>query len=155
GIAQAEPGAAKKTYDAGDQDLAKAPQGKNRGLLSDSLKFRNDLVNNRASARRLVSPAQDLAFSGRVVDINNRPLAGASVFMNNAPNITTTTDGYGNFNFRFRLPDTTQQLTVALVGYKQTQVPLNVNTLTTNHIIQLEQSKASLNEVVVTGFGAK
>jgi outer membrane biosynthesis protein TonB len=95
-----------------------------------------------------------LLLSGKVVDVNNRPLAGASVFLNNAPRTATTTDAYGNFNFRIRPRDTTQQMTVALTGYKQTLVPLNSNALT-NNIIQLEEAKARLNEVVVIGYGAK
>ena len=97
---------------------------------------------------------QTLVFSGRVLDNNNRPLAGASVFLKNVPKTGTTTDAYGNFDFRFRPRDTTQQMTVALIGYKQTLVSLNTNALT-NNVIHLEETKASLNEVVVTGFGAK
>jgi hypothetical protein len=66
----------------------------------------------------------------------------------------TTTDATGYFNFRIRPRDTTQQMAVALVGYKQTLVSLNNNALT-NNVIQLEQAKTSLNEVVVSGFGAR
>ncbi len=95
-----------------------------------------------------------LLFSGRVVDANNRPLAGASLFLNNAPRIGTTTDASGYFNFKIKPLDTAQQMTVALVGYKQTLISLNSNALT-NNVIQLQEAKPSLNEVVITGFGAK
>jgi len=95
-----------------------------------------------------------LSFSGRVLDLNNQPLAGASVFLNNMPKIGATTDADGYFKFRLQPRDTSQQMTVSLVGYKQTLVALNSNALTDN-IIHLEQAKPSLNEVVITGFGAK
>lgn len=95
-----------------------------------------------------------LSFSGRVLDINNQPLAGATVFLNNMPKIGATTDADGYFKFRLQPRDTSQQMTVSLVGYKQTLVALNSNALT-NNIIHLEQAKPSLNEVVITGFGAK
>jgi hypothetical protein len=97
---------------------------------------------------------QSLVVSGRVVDNNNRPLAGASLFLNNTPKTATTTDALGNFNISIHPRDTSQQMTVALIGYQQTMVSLNSNALT-NNIIQLEQAKTGLNEVVVTGFGAK
>jgi|GEM_PF-336342 len=95
-----------------------------------------------------------LVLSGHVIDNNHRPLAGASVFLNNAPKTMTTTDASGYFNFRIRPRDTIQQMAVALVGYKQTLVPLNTNALI-NNVIQLDEAKASLNEVVVTGYGAQ
>jgi hypothetical protein len=112
-----------------------------------------DITSNIALPKAELAP-NPLLLSGKVVDVNNRPLAGASVFLNNISKTATTTDSYGNFKFRIRPRDTTQQMTVAMVGYKQTLVPLNSNALT-NNIIQLEEAKARLNEVVVIGYGAK
>ena len=127
-------------------------------VMKDTAQLQNDRATAMQQGFFSPSPAtigqQSLVFSGRVVDNNNHPLAGASVFLNNAPKTMTTTDAGGNFNFRLQPRDTTQQMTVALVGYKQTLVSLNANALT-NNIIQLEEAKAALNEVVVTGYGAK
>jgi hypothetical protein len=106
------------------------------------------------SFRSPAANAQPLVLSGRVVDNNNRPLAGASLILNSSPRIGTRTDAAGNYNFSIRPRDTAQQMTVSLPGYTQTLVSLNPNTLT-NNVIQLQEAKSALNEVVVTGFGAK
>jgi len=127
-------------------------------LQTDSLKLNTDREAATQQGYFNFTPATigqpSLVFSGRVLDNNNRPLAGASVFLNNTPKTITTTDALGNFDFRIRPRDTTQQMTVALVGYKQTLVSLNTNALT-NNVIHLEEAKANLGEVVVTGYGAK
>jgi hypothetical protein len=93
-------------------------------------------------------------FSGRVVDANNRPLAGASLVLNNAPGTGTTTDDRGYFNVRVQPRDTTNQLTVALPGYKPASFALNTNE-PANNVIRLEAANPALDEVVVSGFGAK
>jgi hypothetical protein len=146
GYAQTTPPPTAKDSDVAD--LAKEKAGARAARSEDFLKSFNKSFNAPAA-----SP-QRILLAGRVVDINNRPLAGASVFLNNASKIGTTTDAYGNFNFQVRPRDTTQQMTVALAGYRQTLVSLNSNDLA-NNVIQLQQVKARLNEVVVTGFGAK
>ncbi|HEY4335654.1 MAG TPA: carboxypeptidase-like regulatory domain-containing protein [Puia sp.] len=122
-------------------------------LPPDTTLVLRDVTSNIPLPKAELAP-DPLLLSGKVVDINNRPLAGASVFLNNAPKIGTTTDAAGNFNVRIRPRDTAEQMTVALIGYKQTLVPLNATALT-NNIIQLEETKARLNEVVVIGYGAK
>lgn len=98
--------------------------------------------------------AEPVTLSGRVVDFNNRPLAGALLSVNGYQNIGTRTDVYGNFKLRFQPRDTTQQMTVALNGYKQASFNLNTSTLS-NNILRLQEASPSLNEVVITGYGAK
>ncbi|HEY4107580.1 carboxypeptidase-like regulatory domain-containing protein [Puia sp.] len=122
-------------------------------LFREQPKTESAVIHIRGTAST-VGNSQPMAFYGRVVDANNRPLPDASVFLNNAPRIATRTDASGYFFFRFQLHDTTQQMTVAKIGYKQALVSLNTNALT-NNIIQLQEAKPSLDEVVVTGFGAK
>jgi len=145
------------------KDLRAVPAQDDRAALlrtvPDSLKLNADRKAATPQAFYKFTPAAAaqpsfLVLSGHVIDNNHHPLAGASVFLNNAPKTMTTTDASGYFNFRIRPRDTTQQMAVALVGYKQTLVPLNPNTLI-NNVIQLDEAKASLNEVVVTGYGAQ
>lgn len=95
-----------------------------------------------------------LTFSGRVVDVNNRPLAGALLSVNGYSNVGAKTDAYGNFKFRMRPVDSAQQMTIALNGYKLANVSLNINALG-NNIYQLQPSPPQLNEVVVTGYGTR
>src|SRR5579859_7631952 len=98
---------------------------------------RGDYTNSYRNFSPGLSPGQGaLQFSGRVVDANNRPLAGASLFLNGAANIGTITDAHGKFNFKIAARDTAQQMTVALTGYQQTLISLNTNALT-NNIIHL------------------
>ncbi|HVU97019.1 MAG TPA: carboxypeptidase-like regulatory domain-containing protein [Puia sp.] len=145
------------------KDLRAVPAQDDRAAFlrtaADSLQFNADRKAATPQAFYKFAPpatAQPsfLVLSGRVTDNNHRPLAGASVFLNNAPKTITTTDASGYFNFRIRPRDTIQQMAVALVGYKQTLVPLNNNALI-NNVIQLDEAKAGLNEVVVTGYGAQ
>lgn len=98
-----------------------------------------------------------VAFSGRVLDLNHRPLAGASLSYKNdyTGMITATvTDDKGQFSLYVPQKDSTRQLTVALVGYENTQYALNTDDRSGN-IIYLRQEPARLDEVVVTGLGAK
>jgi hypothetical protein len=72
-------------------------------------------------------------------------------------NTGTVTDKQGQFSLPLRPQDSTQYLTVAMVGYKQKSLPLNILTANdlANNIIHLQPNESSLDEVVVTGFGSK
>ena len=94
-----------------------------------------------------------LSFSGRVLDLNNHPVAGAALLFKNG-NTGTVTDDKGQFNLYIPQKDTTRQLTVAMEGYEETQYALNTEDRHGNTII-LRQSPARLDEVVVSGIGAK
>ena len=101
------------------------------------------------------SNAHLLAFSGRVLDFNQRPLAGASLTYKFRGSVTgAVTDEKGQFNLYIPQKDTTRQLTVAMVGYEETQYALNTNEQSGN-TIYLRQIAPQLNEVVVSGIGAQ
>ena len=99
------------------------------------------------------SARPSLVFSGRVLDAGNRPLAGASVFLNGSKN-GFLTDGEGKFNVYVAPQDTARMVTVAKLGYEQTSYALNTAAIQ-NNIIRLQENKSTLNEVVVTGLGKK
>jgi hypothetical protein len=105
------------------------------------------LGNRAPAASNLIS------YSGRVLDFNNHPLAGASLsFKNNGAGAVTDQKGY--FNLYLPQQDTTRHLTVALVGFEQADYALNTEDRTGN-TIYLRQNPTSLQEVVVSGLGDK
>jgi len=96
-----------------------------------------------------------MAVSGRVLDLKQRPLAGASLTFKSKGNVTeAVTDEQGQFSFYIPQKDTTRQLTVMLPGYQETQYALNTNEQAGN-TIYLRPDQAALSEVVVSGIGAK
>ncbi|HEV2481348.1 MAG TPA: carboxypeptidase-like regulatory domain-containing protein [Puia sp.] len=97
-----------------------------------------------------------VAVSGRVLDFNHRPLAGAALIYKSKGTVFTAayTDGKGQFNLYVPQKDTTRQLTVAMPGYEETQYAFNADGQTANTIF-LRQNPAQLSEVVVSGIGAK
>lgn len=90
-------------------------------------------------------------FKGRVVDNTNKPLAFASVFLNDQKTgVTTDQNGY------FLLPasDSVLSVNIASIGYVTQNVQLNNRNMLNQ--VQLVPSNSSLNEVVVVnGLGAK
>jgi hypothetical protein len=98
-----------------------------------------------------------LVYSGKVLDINNRPLAGASLNLKGALRFGTTTDNEGFFKLNVPRTDTTLQLTVSLIGYNQASLALNNQSFEAraSNVIYLKPSNTNLDEVVVTGYGAK
>ena len=106
-----------------------------------------------ASSANLGASSNLVVFSGRVLDPNHRPVAGASLLVKNG-NTGTVTDQKGEFNLYIPQKDTTRQLTVAMEGFEETQYALNTEDRKGNTII-LHQSPASLQQVVVSGIGAK
>jgi hypothetical protein len=95
-----------------------------------------------------------LVFTGKVIDQYNKALPGASLFMNGHDGISAVTDKNGNFSVRLPRSDSTNRLTVFYTGYEEASLSLDPANRTSN-IIQLQPQAVSLNEVVVTGFGAK
>jgi hypothetical protein len=101
--------------------------------------------------------SEPLVYIGKVLDINNRPLAGASLNLKGALPLGTTTDNEGLFKLRLPPADTTLQLTVSMVGYNQTSLALNNLSYEarSSNVIYLKPNNTDLDEVVVTGYGAK
>ncbi len=88
-------------------------------------------------------------FSGKVVDENNKPIAGVSVI--SADNkAAVLTDINGDFNLQKN--DTSLLVTASTVGYNTQSTALQQGF---NKPIMLKQSSESLNDVVVTGYGIK
>jgi CarboxypepD_reg-like domain len=101
--------------------------------------------------------ANALVFRGRVLDDNDNPVPGASLTLKGYTNTGTVTDRQGQFKLYLAPQDSIQYLTVARIGYGQKSLPLSTLAAnnTADHVIHLQPSEASLQEVVVTGYGSK
>ena len=99
--------------------------------------------------------APPLVLNGTVLDLQNRPLAGAFLALNGKNSYGFTTNDHGQFQIRLHPGDTTRQLIVSMIGYDHAS--LAVNALSTydqrDNIIRLRPSSANLDEVVVVGYG--
>ena len=94
-------------------------------------------------------------YTGKVIDQNNNPLPGASLFLAGNYSVSSTvTDKNGLFSLRLPKKDSAIKLTVASVGYEQTSLSLSMQNRTGN-VIRLQPQNNALNEVVVTGLGVK
>lgn len=84
--------------------------------------------------------------TGRVVDMNNKPLEGASVYLNN-----TTIGVYSNEKgeFEFKVEEGTYELIVSYLGYKTIQYSLITQNVTKPFVFKLEDDDNLLNEVVL------
>jgi hypothetical protein len=141
-----------------------------RSILSDSLFSRRD--SSRAIAIRgfasglavqqendlaaLKKSSDQLVFRGKVLNTQNLPLAGATLsFKKGQGYYKTVTDAYGFFTVKLPRYDTASRMVaVNYVGYEQGFLNLNTDDRTGN-VILLKPQDASLNEVVVSGYGAK
>ena len=92
--------------------------------------------------------AQQKKVEGKVTGPDNSPVAGATVSVKGT-NIATTTSGDGLYSVT--LPANSTTLVVSYVGYQS--VELNVRDKSTADVAMKLQSAASLDEVVVIGYG--
>ncbi len=87
--------------------------------------------------------------TGRVVDINGQPIAGATVLVKGSKAGVRTDQ---NGTFRINVPAENPYIVVSFVGYKV----LEVNVAGRQDItVALEESNAAIDEVVVTGYGTQ
>lgn len=97
-----------------------------------------------------------VVINGKVLDLQNRPVAGAFLALNSNTGIGTTTDERGQFTLTLRQPDTTRQLTVSMIGFDRAS--FNLDELGAadkkSNVIYLKPSTTNLDEVVVVGYGA-
>src|SRR6187431_1206098 len=77
------------------------------------------------------------------------PIAGATITLQSNKKIATSTDAAGSF--ALDLPGTDGTLEITSIGYEKKEVLIQPGQTTFSII--LENSKASLNEVVVTALG--
>lgn len=129
-------------------------------ILADTTLF----ANGDARAKSIVTNkdlnafhANPIVLSGKVVDYQNRPVAGAFLALKGNNGFGTTTDEHGYFNFRLPPRDTTGYLTVSMIGYDKTSLAVNalISDNQLDNVIRLNASPANLDEVVVTGIGIK
>lgn len=84
--------------------------------------------------------------TGRVVDVTNNPLVGVTVSVKNKT-VSTLTDGNGEFRIAAANGDVLVFTAVSFLNYEQTVGESG------NFLITLQTVNATLNEVVVVGYG--
>ncbi len=90
--------------------------------------------------------AQNKVVAGKVTDSTGSPIAGASVL---AKGTTIGTQTANNGAFRLTVPSNAQTLVISSVGYATQEVAIGSGTISVSMI----QVSASLNDVVVIGYG--
>lgn len=170
------PAAAVKQTAPQDRDVAfekKATQSRETAVSSDTVadvvaqaappkadkemfasKKRANLLAERTAGLNPTSPSDQLVFTGKVIDQNKNPLPGAALYLAGNYAFNATTDKNGFFSLKLPKKDSAFKLTVAYVGYEQASLGLSVENRTGN-VIQLQPQANAMNEVVVTGYGAK
>ncbi len=108
-----------------------------------------ELSDDKATAKAFHQNQNLNAFSGKVLDNRNKPVAGATILARNRK-VSTVTDMDGRFNIS--APDTTLNIEVSSLGYQKNNATLKNNNSLSNNII-LQDANASLDEVVVVGYG--
>ena len=90
-----------------------------------------------------------LSLRGRVVDENEKPIAGASVWIEYTT-IGTSTDLKGEFSLE-KVPEGNNLLRISALDYNGARETINRSN--DNILIRMKHSPLKLNEVVVTGTG--
>jgi TonB-linked SusC/RagA family outer membrane protein len=111
-------------------------------------------------ARRVYAQDKTSFVKGMIQAGNNEPLAGVSVIIRNTKNnftSGTSTDSSGNFSFSHITAGGPYTFTFSAVGYeKQTLAGYNIKPdITLSLMITMVQSTASLDQVVVVGYGTQ
>ncbi|WP_281256965.1 carboxypeptidase-like regulatory domain-containing protein [Nonlabens arenilitoris] len=95
----------------------------------------------------LIGFAQQTTFTGTVIDGSNQePLLGASVIVKGT-NVGITTDLDGKFSVVALSSDV---LVISYLGYTTKEIPVS-----TNLIVTLEEDVASLDQIIVVGYGTQ
>ncbi|HYH56646.1 MAG TPA: TonB family protein, partial [Anseongella sp.] len=110
-------------------------------VIADSADAENPRASTGSSA-----PGQLIAVSGKVTDIANNPLAGASIFLKES-GMGTATDAEGRFVLKNVPPDA--QLLFKMIGYEPHLAELNNNSIVN---IRLNRKRERLDETVVVGY---
>lgn len=135
-------------------------QEEHQAEVADVSVGRRDTI-NRLTADMATAPARDESqlastgyftpyiFSGRITDDKNKPLPFVNISIPNTP-----TSIYSDAEGNFRLASADSQLVVQLksVGFEEVKATLHSNIAA--NTLQLKPHKNSLQEVVVTGYGA-
>ncbi|RZK46331.1 MAG: SusC/RagA family TonB-linked outer membrane protein, partial [Pedobacter sp.] len=117
------------------------------------LKKRSSEVTTRSMVMNaaFIPPVERAAMpiTGRVLDSDGKPVAGASVQLLGSDN-GTNTDANGAFSIEVDKPNAV--LSVSYVGYQSQDIAIGDKT---NLIIRLTQVTTQLNDVVVVGYGTR
>ncbi|MHA4810704.1 carboxypeptidase-like regulatory domain-containing protein [Flavitalea flava] len=139
----------------------KAPRSSNNDLKSEAATNSFNLSTTPAPGLNITRDFEKstdthppLLVSGKVVDQNNKPLSGVSLSLDGKDKFTAVTDNNGQFNLRLPKQDSSARLRASSVGYQDFAMSLNTDNRIGN-VIQLKPENASLNEVVVVGYGSK
>lgn len=110
---------------------------------------KNQIVLKKGALEEVKNNKQQITIvKGTITDTNGEPLPGASVIEKGTAS-GTVSDFDGNFSLK--LTTSNPILTVSFIGYKTKEVTVDGKT-TLN--IQLEEDAASLDEVVLIGYGS-
>ncbi|KJD31128.1 hypothetical protein PK35_16270 [Tamlana nanhaiensis] len=105
------------------------------------------LVKKKEKISTIATVNQSFTISGTVIDAAGMPLPGANVIEKGTTN-GAQTDFDGNFSLE--LNDKNAILVISYVGYKTQEVSVNGKTTL---IITMQEDAASLDEVMVVGYG--
>lgn len=94
--------------------------------------------------------AMAVTIKGKVTDNKNQPMPGVTVFEKSNPSNSTVTDGDGNYSLS--VTDRNSVVVIRFIGFVSQEVPVGAQT-TIN--ATLEEENATLNEVVVVGYGTQ
>ncbi len=130
---------------AADKSVQAELSGKIKGISTEN----DDKA--APNGRRVVAINDANTFNGKIVDQLNQPVPNASIQIPNL-NVATQTDKKGNFSFQ--APDTALSVSVASAGFQTQNIKFQKAEGFSNQIT-LKPKAADLNEVAVTGYGAK
>lgn len=89
---------------------------------------------------------------GRIVDVNEKPLIGATIIASNSQH-GTVTDANGHFRLQLNAKKWPVTLTIRYLGYEKKEVRVSTANKTDIGTIVMHEDGYSLNDVVVVGYG--
>jgi len=98
-----------------------------------------------------IALGQNIILKGTVVDENQTPIPGVSVFIEGITTIGTITNNNGEFKLEVK-KDTTQKLVFSFIGYLTEKIPIGNQTTVK---VMLIPDILNLDEVVVVGYGTQ
>jgi hypothetical protein len=132
------------------------PHGNNQPLLSNGIASGLAVQRESDMDTMMIFKPNQLVYTGQVLNQQNLPLPGATLsYKKGNYNFNTVTDANGYFTLTLPKLDTTSKIVaVNYIGYEPVYAKLNTDDKADNTIL-LKRQSASLNEVVVVGYGTK
>ncbi|PID92850.1 MAG: hypothetical protein CSA94_02685 [Bacteroidetes bacterium] len=96
-----------------------------------------------------ISAFAQIKLHGKVTDSKGNPIFATNVYLTSKPEIGTSTDFDGAFEFSVPEKDEIQ-LTFSFIGYQTKTLKLTKATAKKEILVQLEEDKQLLSEVIVT-----